>query len=71
MTMSWVTISWREYAYTDETGRILGRVHGLSRTYTAMADGPLGEYIDKQSAKQAVEQAVGARAPGGQLGGKS
>lgn len=63
-TLEWRFAGWREEVLVDDTGRIIGRVSGGHRCYYAHSDvRALGEYVDSESAKRAVQQALRLRAP--------
>lgn len=60
--MTWEEIGFYEWAYVDQTGKIIGRVVKTtsSRAYLAFRaiDRPLGEYISIEQAKTAVEKSA-------------
>lgn len=57
-TTSWRDVGWRDCRLLDAYGRILGGYKHEWRTYTAWYERKnLGDYIDEESAKAAVERA--------------
>ena len=59
MARAWHITGWREYALVDTTGKVLGTVRDSSSYAKAFAPTFIGDYLNVEYAKVAVEKALG------------
>ncbi len=57
--MTWINRSFRQDSLVDSSGKIIGEVNKVRSDFKAFAKGNfLGDYIDRESAKKAVEKHI-------------